>query len=424
MRKSGRREAEGQRAERQQELPLMERVREALYETVVVAGLAFVMEVLEVEREAVCGPRYQRGGERQAYRAGHVESSLVLGGRRVGMRRPRVRSVAGQEVELPSWTAWSREDPLEERAVEQMVVGVSTRRYRRSLEEAPEGLEERGTSKSAVSRRFVQGTEKKLRELMSRDLSGLELVALYVDGVHFEDHVVVVVVGVSGDGCKHVLGIWEGATENGATCTALLEDLVERGLRTERSILVVIDGSKALAKAIRAVFGKRVEIQRCQVHKTRNVLDALPKAKRESVKKTLNQAYRTDDAKRAERMLDNLARQLEQEHPGAAASVREGLSETLTVKRLGLTGALERTFSSTNAAENLMGQVRDTSRRVKRWRGGQMILRWCAAGVLEAERRFHRVKGFSQLPRLSEALRRRDAEIDGTPSPNSAVIAA
>lgn len=424
MRKNGSKRPEGQRAGGQRELPLRELVRESLYATVVQAGLVLVLEVLEGEREAVCGPRYRHDVEREAHRAGHVESSLVMGGRRVGMRRPRARTVEGGEVELPSWTAWSREDPLDERAVEQMVLGVSTRRYGRSLEPVPEGLEERGTSKSSVSRRFVQGTEKKLAELMSRNLSELDLVATFIDGVHFHDHVVVVPVGVTRDGTKHTLGLWEGATENWATCNALLEDLVERGLRTDRTLLVVIDGSKALAKAVRAIFGKRAVIQRCQVHKVRNVTDQLPKGKRESVKSAMNQAYRTADWKRAKRLLENLARGLEREHPGAAASLREGLEETLTAKRLGLSGALERTFSTTNLAENLIGNVRQTSRRVKRWRGGQMILRWCAAGVLEAETHFRRVKGHKHIPTLVAALCRHDAELDETAALESAVTAA
>lgn len=424
MRKNGSQGPARQRGEAQRELALRELVRESLYATVVEAGLVFVLEVLEGEREAVCGPRYRHDREREAHRAGHVASSLVLGGRRVGLKRPRVRTVEGEEVELPSWTAWSSEDPLDARAVEQMVLGVSTRRYGRSLEPVPEGLEERGVSKSAVSRRFVQGTEKKLAELMGRDLSELDLVALYLDGVHFHDHVVVVPVGVRRDGTKHVLGLREGATENAATCKALLEDLVERGLSTDRTLLVVMDGSKALARTVEAIFGGRAVVQRCQVHKVRNVTEQLPKGKRESVKGAMNQAYRTADWRRAKRLLENLARGLEPEHPGAAASLREGLEETLTVKRLGLSGALERTFSTTNLAENLIGNVRQTSRRVKRWRGGQMILRWCAAGVLEAETHFHRVKGHRQIPTLVTALRRHDTEIDGIASVDGAVTAA
>jgi len=424
VRKTGRRGAGEQPVEGQPRLPLKELIWESLYQTVLQAGLVFVLEVLEAEREVVCGPRYRHDTEREAHRAGHVGSSLVLGGRRVAVRRPRVRTVDGREVDLPSWMAWSGEDPLNERAVEQMVLGVSTRRYARSLEPLPEPMEESGTSKSSVSRRFIQGTEKKLAELMSRDLSGLDLVAIYIDGLHFHGHVVVVAVGVTSEGKKVVLGLWEGATENAATCKALLEDLGDRGLRTDRALLVVIDGSKALAKAVKAIFGARALIQRCQVHKVRNVVDQLSKEKQESVKSTMNQAYRTTDSARSKQLLENLARSLEREHPGAAASLREGLEETLTVKGLGLSGTLERTFSTTNLAENLNGNVRQTSQRVKRWRGGLMILRWCAAGMLDAEKHFRRVRGHKEMPKLVEALRAHDAELDGNVTPNSAVIAA
>jgi len=412
-----------QTAREQTQLSLRDRVRGALYETVVTCGLAVVLELLEEERTVRCGPRYRHDAKREAYRAGHVESSLVLGGRQVKMKRPRARTRRGEEVELPSWELWARQDPLTERAMEQMLVGVSTRRYARSLEPAPEGVESRGTGKSAVSRRFVLGTEKKLKELTERDLSGLRLAVLMIDGVYIGEHVIILTIGVEEDGKKHLLGLCEGATENATICKRLLESLVERGLRTDRSLLVVVDGSKALPKAVRAVFGERVLIQRCQQHKKRNVLDALPKSKRESVKRTINEAYATDDQQRAKRMLENLARRLEDEHPSAAASVREGIEETLTVKGLRLTDALEKALSTTNAIENLVGQVRDLSGRVKRWRGGRMILRWCAASVLEAESHFRRVKGHAGMSALVRALRGHDITLDSA-SPESAVTAA
>lgn len=414
----------GERIE-QGSLPLRELVRGALYDVVVKAGLVYALEVLEEERESVCGPRYRHDEARSAYRSGTVKSSLVLGGQRAEVARPRARTLAGEEVMLPSWAAWSAEDPLEERAVEQMVLGVSTRRYGRSLEPLPNGVTAgRGAAKSSVSRRFVQGTEQKLIELMTRDLSALDVKVLFIDGVYVAEHVVIVAVAVDGGGSKHVLGLWEGATENAASCTALLENLTDRGLRTDHSTLVVIDGSKALVKAVRAVYGKRALIQRCQEHKKRNVLDALPKGKRDSVRRTLNEAYRSREYERAKRLLENLARRLSADHPGAAASLREGLDETLTVKRLGVCGTLERALSTTNTIENLIGQVRTLSKRVKRWRGGQMILRWTAAGVLEAERHFRRIRGHQDLGKLRDALRKHDAEISAKRTPHSAVAVA
>jgi len=387
-------------------------VREALYETVIATGLACVGEVLEAERSELCGVRYQHLPGRQALRVGHVASSLVLGGRRVAVRRPRVRSVDGHELSLPSWGEWSARDPLTERALEQMVLGVSTRRYARSLEPLPPAATVRGISKSAVSERFVYGTERKLAELMSRELDKFSFTALFIDGVHFGEHVVLAAVGVDEHGDKHVLGLREGATENAAACKALLADLIERGLDTEHSLLIVIDGAKALHKAVAEVFGATALIQRCREHKKRNVSEALPERLRASVRTAMNQAYATRDAKRARRQLDNLAHRLEDQHPGAAASLREGLDETLTVMRLGLPESLERVLSSTNLIENLFSRVREIGRRVKRWQSGTMVLRWSAAGVLEAERHFRKITGYRAMPVLVAALRAHDAKFD------------
>jgi putative transposase len=383
-------------------------VREALYETVIGAGLACVDEVLEAERVALCGERYAHLVDRKASRAGHVASSLVLGGRRVAANRPRVRSAEGHELKLPSWQEWSAREPLQQRAVEQMVLGVSTRRYARSLEPLPEAITARGTSKSAVSERFVYGTERKLAELMSRDLRELPLVALLIDGVHFAEHVVLAAVGVDDRGIKHVLGLREGATENAAAVRALLGELVERGLDPDRSLLVVIDGAKALHKAVVEVFGSHALIQRCREHKKRNVTEALPERLRATVRSTMTQAYATRDPRRARRLLDNLARRLEHQHPGAAASLREGLEETLTVMRLGLPENLERVLSSTNLIENLFSRVREIGRRVRHWQSGTMVLRWTAAGVLETERGFRKLAGYRAMPALVAALRAHD----------------
>jgi transposase-like protein len=399
-------------------------VREALYDTVIGAGLACVDEVLETERVALCGERYEHLPDRQALRAGYVASSLVLGGRRVAVQRPRARSVAGRELGLPSWREWSARDPLEQRAVEQMVLGVSTRGYARSLEPLPEAVAVRSISKSAVSERFVYGTERKLAELMSRDLRELRVVALLIDGVHFGEHVVLAAVGVDEHGDKHVLGLREGATENAAAVRALLADLVERGLDPNRALLIVIDGAKALHKAVVEVFGAHGLIQRCREHKKRNVTDALPERLRTTVRSAMNQAYATRDTKRARRLLDALARRLEHQHPSAAASLREGLEETLTVMRLGLPENLERVLSSTNLIENLFSRVREIGHRVKRWQSGTMVLRWTATGVLEAERGFRKLAGYRAMPILVAALRACDTQCSRNPEVDVAEKAA
>jgi transposase-like protein len=401
-------------ADAQLALGLRDLVHDNLRAFVISAGTAALTAVLEAERTRIAGPRYAHLPTREARRAGTAPGELVMGGRRVRVRRPRARTLDGHEVPLPSWTAFGAEDPLDERAVEQMLVGVSTRRYARSLEPLPEKLPSRGTSRSAVSRRFVAATERQMAEWLGRDLAMLDLGVLMIDGVHIDDHVLLVAIGIDADGKKHVLGVREGATENASACTALLADLRDRGLRTDRPMLVVLDGSKALAKAVRNVFGERAIVQRCQAHKTRNVLDQLPDEMRPSVRQALRDAYATADADRARTMLTNLVRRLRDAHPGAASSLEEGLDETLAVKRLRLPKKLERQLSTTNAIENLMGSVRQLSRRVKRWRGGKMILRWTVTAVADAATRFRRITGAREgMTELMRALTRYENSTTG-----------
>ena len=378
---------------------------------VAAAGTEALKKVLEDERTAICGPRYAHDRGRRARRNGHAKGELTLGGRKICVRRPRARTSDNYEAVLPSWEAFSSTDPLTERAVEQMVVGVSTRKYKRSLEPLPEDIVERGTSKSAVSRRFVARTLEQMDAWMKRDLREIDLAALMIDGICFRDHVMLVAVGIDAGGTKHVLGLHEGATENVIACTALLTGLRDRGLRTDRSLLVVIDGGKALRSAVRSVFGVRALVQRCQVHKTRNVDEHLPSLAARAAKKVMQQAYACGDADRAKKLLTGLARQLETKHPSAAASLREGLDETLTVMRLELPRALERTLSCTNAIENLMGSIRELGRRVKRWKGGKMIERWTCTAVCEASKKFRRLRGYKGMKKLVDALRDHDEKI-------------
>jgi len=371
--------------------------------------------LLEDERTQLCGERYRHDADRRAMRAGHASGELVMGGRKVRISRPRARTADGsEELTLPSWREFSMEDPLEREAVEKMLVGVSTRKYRRALEAVPPELDEFGTSKSAVSRRFVAATQKRLSDWLGRDLSGIQLAAIMIDGVGFDEHTVLIALGIDADGKKHVLGIHEGTTENAAACGTLLDDVIERGVPTNRSILFVVDGAKALTGAIRARWARRGLIQRCQVHKTRNVKDHLPDEMHASVVSTLSQAYKMRDFKKAKAQLENLARRLDDEHPGAAASVREGLVETLTVIKLGLPATFARTFATTNPIENLNGTARWICRNVKHWQGGTMILRWCCAAMQEAQSRFRRVKAATNgMPVLLAALRENDRILDG-----------
>jgi transposase-like protein len=295
--------------------------------------------------------------------------------------------------------------------VEQMLVGVATRGYARSLEPVPAPITSRGTSKSAVSRRFVAKTTAQLAAWQSAPLDALDLVALLIDGVHLGDHCLIVALGIAADGQKHALGLWDGSTEHSTVCQGLLANLQSRGLRTDRSLLVILDGSAALRKAVRAIFGDAALVQRCQVHKTRNVLDYLSDRERPWAQAILRRAYQASEVKTAQRLLLDLARRLETEYPSAAESVREGLDETLTVLTLKLSGRLRRSLATTNAAESLLSRTRHLQRNVKRWRGGQMMLRWVAAGVLEAVKGFRRLKGYADMPTLVTALRARDQQL-------------
>ena len=400
----------------QLQLQLGDAMRRDLREFVIAAGTAALAAVLEDERTRAVGPRYAHLPARHARRTGSAPGELVMGGRRVQVRRPRARTLAGEEIQLPSWTAFASEDPLHERAVNQMLVGVSTRRYARSLEPLAAPLPERGTSRSAVSRRFVAATQKQMDQWLGRDLSQLDLAAVMIDGITIAEHVMLVALGIDSDGRKHVLGVREGATENAASCTALLTDLRDRGLRTDRAVLVVIDGGKALAKAVRNVFGTRAIVQRCQAHKTRNVVEQLPDELRPSVRQAMRDAYAANDADRARTMLVNLGRRLRDEHPGATASLDEGLDETLSVKRLRLPRKLERQLSTTNAIENLMGSVRELARRVKRWRGGKMIVRWTVTAVADAAKRFRRITGARDgMAQLTRALAQHENSTNPVP---------
>lgn len=413
VRKSDRKSKGRQEAAVQPPLALLVDVRRTAYEFVIEHGLAALGAQLRDDVRAACGAeRYGHLEERSAYRHGHAEGRVVLGGRSVTMSRPRVRTRGGEEHVLPTWAWATREDPLDERATEQMMIGVSTRKYARSLDRLPETVEEVGTSKSAVSRRFVRETKRRLADVLGRSLREIDLAVLLIDGVHFADNVVLIAIGVDAEGGKHVLGLREGATENATSCTQLLADLVERGLRSDRSILVVLDGAKALRKAVRDVFGDRAVVQRCQVHKKRNVLEQLPESRRPAAGAAMSEAYRSGNPKTGKKLLENLARTLDVDHPGAASSVREGLDETLTVMAFGLPELLERTLCTTNMIENVVGRIRDTSGRVRRWKGGSMIVRWLASGLLEAARGFRRLKGHDGMKKLLVALRSRDARID------------
>lgn len=378
--------------------------RTALREIVLGSGFQVLTAMLEEDREALCGPRHSQSEERRAYRHGSEDAPVVLGGRKVRVKKLRVRSATGGEIPLPTWQEVTQEDPLHERAFEQMLVGVSTRRYARSLEPLPAGVESLSVSRSSVSRRFVARTTEQVEAFLSRPLDGLDLPVLMIDGTALGDHVLLVALGIDSQGHKHVLGVREGSTESHGVCQSMLRDLIERGLVVERARLFVIDGGKGIRKAIRDTFAEWALIQRCQVHKLRNVLDHLPVSKRAAIGAALRKAWSADSEGDARKQLAAIESRLELQHPGAVAALREGLDETLTLLRLGVTGALHRTLCSTNPIENLQGALKRAARRVKRWRGGSMALRWAVSAVMDAEKRFRRIRGYRQLVAFNASL--------------------
>ena len=383
-------------------------MREGLLALAVGAGLQVMAQLMEADVAAACGPRGKHDPQRAATRHGAEAGSVTLGGRRVPVTRPRVRATDGSgEVAVAAYELFNGTELLGKMAMERMLAGVSTRRYPAALEPVGQHVteESRSTSRSAVSRKFVAMTEHALVDLLAADLSNLDLVAIMIDGVHFADHLCVVALGIDIEGTKHPLALVEGSTENTTLVRGLLVGLRERGLEVTKPILAVLDGAKALAAAVKEVFDQPV-IARCQLHKLRNVRDHLPEKMRGPVGRRMRAAYHADSALEAQAMLEALAKELDKTHPGAAGSLREGMAETLTVLRLDLPPTLARTLRSTNAVESMISICRDHAKNVKRWRDGQMALRWCAAGMVEASSQFRRVNGHLHLPVLRTALER------------------
>ena len=381
--------------------------REGLLAMSVAAGMAVMAAMFEAEITEIAGPKGKHNPERVAVRHGAEKGSVTLGGRRVAVTRPRARTVDGHEVPLQSYVHFAAEDLLAQVVMERMLAGVATRRHARAAEPVGEAAgKHKSTSKSAISRRFVKLTETALAELMARDLSGEDIKVLMIDGEHLAERCVVVALAITADGTKKPVGLWDGSTENKTVVRALLADLVERGMNVDDGLLVVCDGAKALAAGVRAVFGDKALIQRCTLHKRRNIADHLPDKDKAWVDAKLVKAFGHPDPEQGLRNAKQLAAQLDKSYPGAAASLREGLEEMFTVARLGIDGRLAKTLTTSNPVESMISIARTTNRNVTRWRDGQMVLRWTAAGMLNAERSFRRIKGFKQMSRLVDALRR------------------
>lgn len=393
-------------------LPLVAGVastRRHVLEWVHTIGIEVLKQMLVADAEQLVGTKGKHQADRTSHHWGSTSTQLPFGGRRIRLRRPRVRSKEGEEIALPTLEELQGTDPMPERVVEQILLGVSTRGYGRSLEPLPETVEGRGTSKSAVGRKLVSTTAGKAEEYLTSRLDDVKLVAMMVDGIQVAEGTVIVALGITLDGRKVPLGLWSGSTENTEVSTSLLQDLIDRGLSIEERILAVIDGGKGLRRALQSVLGDRVLVQRCRVHKVRNVLGHLSKRRHGYVRRAMHDAYHSGSATKARKKLQSLASWLERNgEEGAAGSLREGLEETLTVLKLELSPTLTRALATTNAVENLIGTIRRVSRNVKRWRGNGMARRWSALGLMTAEKRFRRIKGHARLGELLRALRAKD----------------
>lgn len=382
----------------------MRDVRHAFLGLCIDAGQKVLAALMESDRIALCGAKGVPDPQRWATRGASTASQVVLGGQRIAVRRPRARSLDAGELRLPSFEWAANADPLDAATMAAIAAGVSTRRYASTQEAVAAAHQPRAASKSAVSRRFVQLSQEQLAQWLARPIGQLDLPVVMIDGIHFRDRVILLAVGIDAQGNNHVLGLREGSTEATRVVSSLLSELIDRGLDAQRMRLWAIDGGKALRKAIVQTFGATALIQRCQEHKRRNVLEHLPEDMHASVKRTLKDAWTASDADLGRRQLQRLATSLQGKHPGAAASLREGLDETLTVQALGITGALYRTLRTTNPIENLNGSVLRYCRNVKCWGDGQMVLRWVASALSDAADRMRKLRGCSQMRTLLKAL--------------------
>jgi len=389
-------------------------VQHVFYGLCVNAGKQVLAAMMEADRVALCGAKGVPDPSRRATRGGHTRGAVVLGGQRIAIKRPRVRSLERGELQLASYEWAAEGEPLDAATMHAIAAGVSTRRYAGTLDKLPPPEAALSVSRSAVSRRFVALSREQLTQWLSRSFQDVELPAVMIDGLHFRGRVILVALGIDDKGTKHVLGLREGSTESTRVVRSLLSDLIERGLDADRARLWVIDGGKALRRAIVECFGALALVQRCQEHKRRNVIEHLPEALHASVGRALRDAWGSADAALANKQLQRLATSLQAQHPGAAASLREGLQETLTVQGLGVTAALYRTLRSTNPIENLNGSIGHYTRNVKRWKDGAMTLRWVASALSDAGTRFRKLRGHRDMNTLIAALAVRVAKADHT----------
>jgi transposase-like protein len=370
-------------------------------------GLLLMSAAMHSECEMIAGLKDSKNPLRAANWWGSDLSPVYYDKQKVRIDRPRLRGKDNKEIPLATLQAFRDPRGMRSSVMKNMVLGISSRNYEETVECFVKGY---GIKKSSVSRHFVKATAEQMREFMERDLTGLDLVAIFIDGIAFKGHLVVVALGLDKGGRKHVLGLWQGATENATICGGLLEDMARRGLNTGKDYLFVLDGSKALRSAVSKQFGSDVAVQRCQQHKRRNVLDHLPKKHQHAIDARISAAYKMADYDEARKSLQLTVKYLEKLNPSAAASLKEGLEETLTIHKFGITGLLRKTLSTTNPIESCFSVTKTITGRVKRWRGDEMVQRWAVASLLRAEKKFKRVKGYKEIPKLIAALQHKSID--------------
>jgi transposase-like protein len=370
-------------------------------------GLMVVSAAMHSECERIAGPKNSKNPLRTANWWGSELSPIYYDRQKVLIERPRLRGKDNKEIGLSTYKALRDPKGMRGSVMKSMILGISSRNYEEAVETVIKGY---GIKRSSVSRHFVKATAEQMREFMERDLSGLELCAIFIDGLEFKGQLLVVALGLCVEGRKHVLGLWQGATENSEVCKNLLEDMARRGLDTTRDYLFVLDGSRALRSAVARMFGSDALVQRCQMHKRRNVKEHLPPEHQNAVDTRIRAAYKMAEYEDAKASLDLTIRYLERLNPDAARSLREGLEETLTLHRLGVTGLLRKTLSTTNPIESCFSVTKTITGRVKRWRGGDMLQRWAVAALLRAEKKFRRVQGYREIPKLITALEQKSLD--------------
>lgn len=394
------------------ELPLsvagiIETLPEVIRELAQQTGLLLMSAAMDSECEVIAGAKDSKNPLRAANWWGSDLSPVYYDKQKVLIDRPRLRGKDNKEIALATFQALRDPKGMRSSVMKNMVLGISSRNYEEAVEGFVKGY---GIKKSSVSRHFVKATVEQMREFLERDLSGLDLVAIFIDGIEFKGHLLVVALGLDKGGRKHVLGLWQGATENATVCVSLLEDMARRGLNIGKDYLFVLDGSKALRSAVSKMFGTNTAVQRCQQHKRRNVLDHLPKEHQHAIDARISAAYNMADYGDARKSLELTVKYLEKLNPTAAASLKEGLEETLTVHKLGVKELLRKTLSTTNPIESCFSVTRTITGRVKRWRGDDMVQRWAVASLLRAEKKFKRVKGYKELSKLIAALQQKSID--------------